>query len=297
MELKLIVRFLVRKLSCFVLLSFMLAMSACSSGDDAKDVSSVDKLKMHVFECGRYEGLDKSSFASNGELEQGGLVDVVVTCYLIRHPQGDFIWDTGLPDAFNAQENGVAMGPTIVASVPVTLASQLEKIGVAPADIEFVAVSHSHPDHAGNVALFAGSTFLIDKVERDYMFRDEVRAHKDSYALIAPIEASEMIEFDGEYDVFGDGAVVIKPTPGHTPGHTSLFVALPETGPVLLSGDLYVLKESREQRLVPIFNVDETKTLASMDAFETLAAETNARVIIQHSEEQFNNLPASRVLN
>ena len=96
--------------------------------------------------------------------------------------------------------------------------------------------------------------------------------------------------FRGDYDVFGDGSVVIFETPGHTPGHTSLQLMMPEAGPVLLAGDLYHRSESRELKRVPRFNYDEAMTLASMDAFEARAKELGATVIIQHEPQDIDPL-------
>jgi len=79
--------------------------------------------------------------------------------------------------------------------------------------------------------------------------------------------------------------------PGHTLGHQVLFVDLVETGPVLLSGDLYHIKENREHRRMPIFNINVKQTLESMDAFEAFVKEKNAKVFIQHEEEDFNRMP------
>jgi glyoxylase-like metal-dependent hydrolase (beta-lactamase superfamily II) len=100
-----------------------------------------------------------------------------------------------------------------------------------------------------------------------------------NFALFQPMETQ--IISDG-HDVFGDGSVVIFQTPGHTPGHSSLQLTLPETGPVLLTGDLYHRTESRELGRVPRFNTSEETTLASMAAFEARATDQGAKVIIQH---------------
>ena len=89
----------------------------------------------------------------------------------------------------------------------------------------------------------------------------------------------------------GMEALPLFDTSGHTPGHTVLKVELANTGTVLLTGDLYHLNKSRELRTVPVFNTDEAETLRSMDKFESLAKKTNARVIIQHSAEDFADLP------
>ena len=151
-----------------------------------------------------------------------------------------------------------------------------------------------HSDHTGNGNLFAASTWIVDPDERAYIFRAEARADAQSFNSYNQLENAQtrLIEGDGDYDVFGDGSVTIIQAPGHTPGHTVLLVRLPNAGPVLLTGDMYHLAESRERRTVPRFNTDRAQTLASMDKVERIAAETSARVVRQHVQEDFNALPA-----
>jgi glyoxylase-like metal-dependent hydrolase (beta-lactamase superfamily II) len=99
------------------------------------------------------------------------------------------------------------------------------------------------------------------------------------------------VQFDDSYDVFGDGSALIVSMPGHTPGHSVLLVNLKNSGPVLLTGDLYHLTEARTNRSVPKFNTDAEETRVSMTKFEELAAASGARVIIQHEAADFGNLP------
>jgi glyoxylase-like metal-dependent hydrolase (beta-lactamase superfamily II) len=164
---------------------------------------------------------------------------------------------------------------------------------LTPADIEFFALSHSHFDHTGNAGLFAGAMFLIDERERTFMFRDEARRDQ-SFAAYAALETARttLIPGDAQFDVFGDGTVVSYPAPGHTPGHRVLLVRLAQAGPILLTGDMFHLAESRELRTVPTFNIDREQTLASFDVVEALAAETGARVVRQHVAEDFAAMPA-----
>ena len=282
-------------LSLPVMAASALALAACSAPEDsastgAEDTAAPD-VKLYAFDCGRIDLLDLSIFAQDDEFASRQH-SAAIMCYLIRHPDGDLMWDAGIPDALSEQEDGVTNGPFHL-TVPTTLASQLAGVGVSPDDIEYFSASHSHFDHVGNASMFAASTFLVDADERAFMFRDEARADQETFPLVAPLETAETIEFDGDHDVFGDGSVKIIAAPGHTPGHTVLLVNLPNTGKVLLSGDLYHLLESRERRTVPKFNTSVEDTLASMDMFEALAEETGARVIIQHSMEDFDALPKS----
>ncbi len=100
-----------------------------------------------------------------------------------------------------------------------------------------------------------------------------------------------MIQFDNKYDVFKDGKVIINSKPGHTPGHMSMFINLEEKQSILLSGDLYHFNEQREYKRVPGFNTDSLQTIESMEKFEKLATQLNARVIIPHEVTDYLEFP------
>lgn len=279
-----------------------LVLAACGTHDGAgegalaaaekagkPDAGSQPAIKLYALDCGRIEMLDLGLFDRGGAYD-GRQNSAVDTCFLIRHPAGDLMWDAGLPDGLTDLPDGLTQGPFTV-SVPTTLESQIADLGIALDEIEYFSISHSHFDHVGNANLFAGSTFLVTEAERAHMFRDEARADPNTIGAYNTLETSETITFTGDYDVFKDGSVIILDLPGHTPGHTALKVNLTNTGTVLLSGDLYHLDEAREKRTVPRFNTDADNTLASMDRFEEIAAATNARVIIQHEADDFDALP------
>ncbi|HYD74046.1 MAG TPA: N-acyl homoserine lactonase family protein [Candidatus Binatia bacterium] len=268
----------------------LIALAACQP---AEEEAAAPAVQLYAMNCGDAQFSDIGMFADDGSMN-GQSRTLVVPCFLIRHPSGDLIWDTGFPDAIAAMPGGrmelPQMGATVVMNA--TLQSQLEQLGLAPADIEFVSFSHQHGDHTGNGNLFAASIWIVDTDERAYMFSDEARQGQafPGYAQLEDAE-TRLIEGDADYDVFGDGSVVIVQTPGHTPGHTILKLQLANAGTVLLTGDMYHLAETRERRLVPSFNTDRAQTLASMDKVDQLAAATNARVVRQHVPEDFNALP------
>jgi N-acyl homoserine lactone hydrolase len=266
-----------------------LALAACTSGGPKTEAGG--GVALYALDCGRFTLADAGAFADDRAYD-GQTKTLVDPCYLIRHHKGDLLWDTGIPEAIADMPNGFSEDG-MSATFAKKLTAQLGELGLSPADIEFVSISHAHFDHVGNANLFAPTaTFILDKDERAYMFRPEARADARSFAMYDKVEAATttLIEGDADFDVFGDGSVKIVQAPGHTPGHAVLLVTL-ASGPVLLTGDLWHIAESRAARRVPVFNTDRAQTLASMDKVEALAAATKARVVRQHVAEDFEALP------
>lgn len=250
----------------------------------------VDALRLYVLDCGHIDVKNLGVFDRGGAYD-GRADSFVDTCFLVRHPAGDLLWDAGLPDAIHDAPESTVDSEDFKLMVPKTLKGQLERLGVPPDYVEFFSISHSHFDHLGNANLFKGSTFIVNEKERDHMFRAEARADKEAFASYSDLEAATKTTFTDSFDVFGDGKVIIVSMPGHTPGHSTLLINLEHSGPILLSGDLYHLTEAREKRTVPTFNTSVEETLASMDKFEELARASGARVIIQHEDADFEKLP------
>jgi glyoxylase-like metal-dependent hydrolase (beta-lactamase superfamily II) len=105
------------------------------------------------------------------------------------------------------------------------------------------------------------------------------------------VKAGSVEKVSGDKDVFEDGSVVMLATPGHTMGHYSLLVRLPQSGPVILSGDLWHFSEQVSHNGVPLENVDRAATLASMDRILKSAANLKAKIIIQHEATDIPKLP------
>lgn len=270
------------------ILLLALFVTACTTTPGAK---SGQTLKLYAMDCGTLEVPDANIFGSKGEYK-GIAGTMPVTCFLIRHPQGDLVWDAGLPDELHTKPDPDAAELKGIARqfVPVTLESQLNSLGVPVSDVEYFSISHSHFDHVGNANLFSGSTAILSRAEYEHMFSDESRLRPD-FNRYNELESKGVKLFSGSHDVFGDGSVEILEMPGHTPGHSVLKVDLINTGTVLLTGDLYHFEQSRERRITPSFNTDIPMTLESMDRFEALAKKERARVFISHSVVARNWLP------
>ncbi|MBL1431302.1 MAG: N-acyl homoserine lactonase family protein [Robiginitomaculum sp.] len=268
-------------------------LAACNPAAEVKpqESNTAPEIKLYTMSCGVINISDISAFSNKGEFD-GKKSVFSNSCYLIRHPDGDLMWDAGLPDALAQNPDGMQNGVFHV-SVPKTLKSQLDEIGVAPDDIEYFAMSHSHFDHTGNANMFAGEPqWIVDANEHAWMFEEAPAAGIAQLDSFIQFKDKPAIKITSDHDVFGDGSVTIIRTPGHTPGHLALLVKLPKTGNLLLSGDLYHMPQSRELRSIPVFNTSPEQTLVSMDKFEALAVAQNARVIIQHSQKDVDSLPA-----
>jgi N-acyl homoserine lactone hydrolase len=235
-------------------------------------------LRLYIFDCGVLKPADAKSFGFDKVAE----LKMSVPCFLVAHPKGTMMWDAGvIPDSdFKADGSPVTQG---MSTVTKPLKPQLAAIGYEPEDIKYIAFSHYHIDHTANANMFAGSTWLVEQAERDIMFSDKpapVRVEKNFSAL--KDSKTTILPATSDYDVFGDGTVIIKPAPGHTPGHQVLFLKLPKTGPVLIAGDLYHYNEERNTDHVPSFEYNKEQSLASRAMIEDFLKKSGAQLWIEH---------------
>jgi N-acyl homoserine lactone hydrolase len=242
--------------------------------------------RLYVFDCGKLKLGDTSvyGFAPNDL----ATAEMSVPCFLVAHPKGTLMWDAGvLPDKDLSSGQSLTRGnpgSSALATVTKPLKAQLAETGYSPADITFLALSHCHWDHTANANDFARATWLVRQEERDAMFVQPPTFARclTSETFSALKDSKTVILKRDEYDVFGDGTVIIKSAPGHTPGHQVLFVKLRNTGAVLLSGDLYHYPEERAQKRVPKTDFNREQTAASRTAIEAFLKKTGAQLWIQH---------------
>ncbi|SDS07139.1 Glyoxylase, beta-lactamase superfamily II [Bradyrhizobium canariense] len=240
--------------------------------------------KLYILNCGEGVAGDISRWSPG--VNEGQSMDFVDNCYLIKHAQGWFLWDTGIPDAVAAMPNGLpSPDPKGVSwKRPKTLAAQLDQLGVKPSDIKTMAVSHTHPDHIGNVEMFPDAMLYVQKAEYEWPGANNEPRFKPSHPVT---------KLEGDRDVFGDGSLIILSTPGHTPGHQSLLVKLPKTGAIVLSGDAAHFKSNWDNRRVPSINFSKDETLASMQKISDTLAKDNAQLWINHDRAQRDSLKMS----
>ena len=230
--------------------------------------------RLYAFDCGEVAAPDQSRWSPG--VNVGKPIVNSDNCYLIRHERGLLLWDAGYPDAL-ADQAGGATGALGTSRRKSKLVEDLARIGVKPGDIRFVAISHHHGDHIGNLDKFPAATFLMQAAEHAFAFEGKP----------APFPATQpIIKLNGDHDVFGDGSVTILSTPGHTVGHQSLALKLPKTGFVVLTGDAVHFKDNWDNRRVPSMNVDRDKTLASMSRLDALIVQNRGQLWINHDKPQ-----------
>jgi N-acyl homoserine lactone hydrolase len=261
-------------------LSALVLSINCAQAQSGK--SGVEKL--YVLNCGEGVAGDISRWSPG--VNEGKSMDFVDNCYLIKHSQGWFLWDTGITDAVADMPDGLAPADprAVTWHRPKKLAAQLEQLGVKPADIKAMAISHTHPDHIGNVEMFPNAMLYVQKAEYEWPGANNAPRFKVEHPVT---------KLEGDRDIFGDGSLVILSTPGHTPGHQSLLVKLPKTGEVVLSGDAVHFKSNWENRGVPVNNFSKDQTLASMQKISDTLTQDKAQLWINHDKAQRDTLKMS----
>ena len=246
--------------------------------------------KLFVFDCGRIRLPNIEAF--NLQETDTDVRELSAPCYVVDHAKGQLLWDAGLPSEVAAAEGWVVRPDGLANTLDETLASQMQRmsLGFDMDTLEYVAFSHIHWDHVGASNDVTSGTWLVQQGDYD-------AAHAEGNMSVPAVQPELLVGIkelptqvlSGDHDVFGDGTVQLIAADGHTPGHQVLFVDLAETGPVVLSGDLYHFQFSRVNRVVPLFNVDAERTLQSMDKVEALVTMMGADLWLQHDASLFES--------
>ena len=246
--------------------------------------------KLYVFDCGRIRLPNIEAF--NLQETDTDVRELSAPCYVVDHAKGQLLWDAGLPSEVAAAEGWVVRPDGLANTLDETLASQMQRmsLGFGMDTLEYVAFSHIHWDHVGASNDVTSGTWLVQQGDYD-------AAHAEGNMSVPAVQPELLVGIkerptqvlSGDHDVFGDGTVQLIAADGHTPGHQVLFLDLAETGPVVLSGDLYHFQFSRVNRVVPLFNVDAERTLQSMDKVEASVTMTGADFWLQHDARLFES--------
>ena len=283
------------------IISILIASSLSIGG--ARSASADSKLpdpatagfaeKLYRLDCGHSLANDESVWTPGENV--GRSIEFSSTCWLIKRGSEWVLWDTGVPEAtLNDPKGWSTLPKLIVYHLDKTITAQLARIGLETGNITYVALSHTHGDHIGNVSLFPDSTILMQRVEYNWISspdgtNDNVNQLKAlARKLLGTPKKLQLV--DGDTDIFGDGSVTLISTPGHTPGSQSLLVHLKNAGFIILSGDVVHLEANFEKNIVPSLNTDKAASIASMDKVRKMIATYQAKLFINHDKAQSDTL-------
>jgi N-acyl homoserine lactone hydrolase len=249
--------------------------------------------KLYRLDCGHSLANDESVWTPGENV--GRSIEFSSTCWLIKRGSQWVLWDTGVPEATLNDPKGWSTLPSlIVYHLDKSITGQLAEIGLKTSDITYVAISHTHGDHIGNVGLFPNSTILMQRAE--YTWISSPDGTNDNVNQLMALARKlmgtpkQLQLLDGDTDVFGDGSVTLIATPGHTPGHQSLLVHLKNSGFIILSGDVVHSEDNFARNIVPSLNTDKAASIASMDRVRRMMATYHAKLFINHDKAQSDTL-------
>jgi N-acyl homoserine lactone hydrolase len=245
-------------------------------------------MKMHVLSGGRLRMRMSVYYPDAAKTD---LIELPVSCFLLRHAQGNVLFDSGCnPQSLTDPEGcwgGMSRFLTNIGGPDDNVISQLAMLGLAGDDIDLVVSSHLHTDHCGCNAYFKKARMLCHARERDAACADDAEAK--GYLRRDWDVGREIGVFDGQCDLFGDGKIVLLPLPGHTPGSIGALIQLEKSGRYLLGSDAVSMRECLTQELVPKNTVDHETFVASLREIATLHR-SGVEVIFGHDDRQWQAL-------
>jgi glyoxylase-like metal-dependent hydrolase (beta-lactamase superfamily II) len=277
-----------------VVVVLLLAVTAVSA-------QSPQGMKMYVFSSGALT-IGKNILQNLGPTDT---IQVPVGFFVIMHPKGNVLFDTGNNDKILTDPS--YWGPFFKALNPVVtpdiaIDAQLGKIGLKPDDIKYVVVGHLHLDHGGNVGKFPNATLVVQKDEiRNAFWPEPGTAGPYIPGDVAPLRSAlgeampnkgKMVQLTGNMDIFGDGSVVVKRWVGHTPGSQMLLVRLPKTGPIILTSDNVYFRENVEKNMLPNVSLayDPAGILGAYEWIRYMQATEKADFFTAHDPDAFKAL-------
>ena len=224
-------------------------------------------------------------------------ITIPINMWVLDHPKGLVVYDTGNNVAISdgACKTHWVEGLCDFLQPSQTrndvIDKQLEKLGYTTDDVKILITSHSHLDHIGNIEMFPNAIHVIQKKELYQAWWPEKFQRGGAHVLADYDDARDFnyMELTGDYDLFGDGTVMIYSTPGHTMGHQSVKVKLPETGTVILSQDAIWMKENLEGYPAGL-NYSVLDYTNSVNRLKMMRDIEGAQLWFGHSQEQYDTM-------
>ncbi len=245
-------------------------------------------MKMHILSGGRLRMRKNIYFP---DADRSEIVELPVSCILMRHSQGNVLFDTGchpsVAENAEARWGGLVKYMTPIMPPGDHVLNGLKAVGLGPDDIDVVVCSHLHPDHCGCNEFFKKSTIVVHARELDAAKAAE--AAKAGYFPADWDHPIPMKIIDGQTDVFDDGKIVLLPLPGHTPGTIGALVRLDRDGEFLLASDAVSIRANLDQEIVPRNTWSVEECLRSFAEVRRIEG-GGAKIICGHDSEEWKTL-------
>lgn len=264
----------------------MLAIAACAMTVSA----AAADIQLWQLKGGSLE-LDKGWLTAMKDV--GTKIAVPVPVYVIKHPRGLIVFDTGNNAATSDGNCANYWGQGLCGAFKTTqtrdeiIDRQLKKIGFSTEDVKYVIYSHFHLDHVGNIKMFPKAKHVVQKEELKSAWWPE-KFQRAAYVLKDYDETRnfDFMELSGDFDLFGDGSVVVLDTKGHTQGHQSLMVNLKKTGTVLIAADAIYMADN-EKGVIPGITWNTNESMKSIDRLKNIRDSRNGTLWYSHDPVQF----------
>lgn len=225
---------------------------------------------------------------------ESGRVRLPIPCYVIDHPDGIVLFDSGLH--VETQRDPLARLGALVAGLFTVefqpgeeIAARLAALDIDASAVRYLINSHLHFDHTGGNAQVPNARLLVQRREWEAGADADLSARlafdRRDYAL-----GHDLRLLDGEHDLFGDGRVVCVPTYGHTPGHQSLRLRLDDGATIVLAGDACYLRRTLEHLHLPRYVYDREGMLEVLQRFRAWETQ-GARIFYGHDAEFWAGVP------
>lgn len=257
-------------------------------------------IRLYMFQSGT-----QRCKAHDIRMNQGGGADyeIPVPWFLLTHPKGNIVIDGGLAAEGLAAPRRY-WGNVVDSYQPVMTeeqgcVAQLARLGISSQDIRFVVLSHLHSDHSGAIGRFPNAIHIVQRREYEYAFAPDwfaagayVRRDFDRPSLKWHFLEGAATD---TYDLHGDGVLRMISTPGHSVGHQSFLVQLPNAGAILLTIDAAYTLDHWNEKALPGFMASAVDAARSVGKLRALAEQTDALVVPGHDPEawpRFKRAPA-----
>jgi len=245
-------------------------------------------MKMHVLSGGRLR-MRKNIFYTDASRDDQ--LDLPVSCILLRHAQGNVLFDTGchptIAENAEARWGGLAKFMTPVMPPGEHVLTGLRAVGLGPEDIDIVVCSHLHTDHCGCNELFKKSTIIVHAKELEAA--KAPGSDNSGYFSADWDNDIPMKIIEREEDVFGDGKLTLVNLPGHSPGTIGALVKLDRSGEFLLTSDAVSVRANLDANHAPRNTWNTEQFLQSFAKVRALE-KAGATVICSHDEAQWSTL-------